>query len=106
MSDSDLLRTLRALAGNDVRNGLGPLEPRGALTGKRVSVAYTKPKTGGGGIAGPLIETDGTLRTWWPNGFASTDGLLVLPAIKTLVLKDANGERVEVQLADISAVTP
>ncbi|OEC61290.1 hypothetical protein [Pseudomonas sp. ENNP23] len=106
MSDSDLLRTLRALAGNDGRNGLGPLEPRGALTGKRVSVAYTKPKTGGGGIAGPLVEPDAKQRAWWPNGYASTDALLVLPAIKTLVLKDANGERVEVQLADISAVTP
>lgn len=104
MSDSDLLRTLRALAGNDGRNGLGPLEPRGALTGKRVSVAYTKPKTGGGGIAGPLIETDGTLRTWWPNGPVSTDGLIVFPAIRALKLRDANKELVEVQLADVSGV--
>ncbi|WP_271103413.1 hypothetical protein [Pseudomonas tohonis] len=106
MSDSELLRTLQALVGPEGRKSLNVLEPRGALSGKRVSIAYTKPKTGtGGGIASPLIETNGALRTWWPNGPISTDGLIVFPAIKALKLQDANGAMVDVQLADVSGVT-
>lgn len=87
---------------------LNTLERKGQRVATRGRGVWKEPaKTGtGGGIAGPLVEPDAKQRAWWPNGYASTDGLLVLPAIKTLKLQDANGEPVEIQLADISAVTP
>lgn len=87
---------------------LNTLERKGQRVATRGRGVWKEPaKTGtGGGIAGPLVEPDAQQRAWWPNGYATTDGLLVLPAIKTLKLQDANGEPVEIQLADISAVTP
>lgn len=86
---------------------LNTLERKGQRVATRGRGVWKEPaKTGTGGIAGPLVEPDAQQRAWWPNGYASTDGLLVLPAIKTLKLQDANGEPVEVQLADMSAVTP
>jgi len=77
---------------------------------------------GTGGIASPLIEGEtapappvgdpdavmtGTPqldRTYWPEGLKSSDGLFILPAIKELVMRDANGDKVLFQLADPSAV--
>lgn len=87
---------------------LNTLERKGQRVATRGRGVWKEPaKTGtGGGIAGPLVEPDAKQRAWWPNGYATTDGLLVLPAIKTLKLQDANGEPVEVQLADVSAVVP
>ncbi|MDG9783122.1 hypothetical protein [Metapseudomonas otitidis] len=87
---------------------LNTLERKGQRVATRGRGVWKEPaKTGtGGGIAGPLVEPDAQQRAWWPNGYASTDGLLVLPAIKTLKLQDANGEPVEIQLADMSAVAP
>lgn len=87
---------------------LNTLERKGQRVATRGRGVWKEPaKTGtGGGIAGPLVEPDAQQRAWWPNGYATTDGLLVLPAIKTLKLQDANGEPVEVQLADMAAVTP
>lgn len=87
---------------------LNTLERKGQRVATRGRGVWKEPaKTGtGGGIAGPLVEPDAQQRAWWPNGYASTDGLLVLPAIKTLKLQDANGEPVEIQLADMAAVTP
>lgn len=87
---------------------LNTLERKGQRVATRGRGVWKEPaKTGtGGGIAGPLVEPDAKQRAWWPNGYATTDGLLVLPAIKTLKLQDANGEPVEIQLADVSAVTP
>lgn len=87
---------------------LNTLERKGQRVATRGRGVWKEPaKAGtGGGIAGPLVEPDAKQRAWWPNGYASTDGLLVLPAIKTLKLQDANGEPVEIQLADMSAVAP
>lgn len=87
---------------------LNTLERKGQRVATRGRGVWKEPaKTGtGGGIAGPLVEPDAQQRAWWPNGYATTDGLLVLPAIKTLKLQDANGEPVEIQLADMSAVAP
>ena len=51
-----------------------------------------------GGIASPLVEktkTEGTAqvpdRDYYADGLTSSDGLLILPAIKTLRMTDANG---------------
>lgn len=88
---------------------LRQVQPRGGIPGGMSTAFWSdnaRAPSAGGGIAGPLVEPDAKQRAWWPNGYATTDGLLVLPAIKTLKLQDANGEPVEVQLADVSAVTP
>lgn len=61
----------------------------------------------GGSVASPLTEktvTDGGVtrpdREYWPEGLVSSDGLFVLPAIKTAHFVDANGSEVEVNFAN------
>lgn len=79
---------------------LPPIPPKGSLP---VRAGVGEWRGGGeatGGIAGPLVETDATTREYWPQGLRSSDGLFVLPAIKTLNLTDANGAEVVIQLAD------
>jgi len=39
-------------------------------------------------------------REYWPVGWKTTDGLFTLPAIKTVVFADANGEPVELRFAN------
>lgn len=87
---------------------LAPVEPRGirlATTGRGTFTAPTTPGTGG--IASPLVEKTKLEsgkqvpdRDYYPDGLTSSDGLLILPAIKTLRLADANGADVEFQLAN------
>ncbi|MBW5416106.1 MULTISPECIES: hypothetical protein [unclassified Pseudomonas] len=96
---------------------LPAIEKRGAMAPLSGVGTYKPPaKTATAGIASPLTEktkvgegTDeyGTIkkknipdREWYPNGYLSSDGLFVLPAIKTLNLTDANGAEVVIKLAD------
>lgn len=82
------------------RKTLSTVEPRGALPAQRGRGEYTAPSTGGGGgIASPLVEQSYALREYWPNGEYSNDGLLTLPAAKKLVLTDADGAEVIINLA-------
>lgn len=81
---------------------LPPLPPKGALA-VMVGVGEWRgggEASGGGGIASPLTEPDASNREYWPGGLTSSDGLFVLPAIKTLNLVDANGAAVQIQLAN------
>lgn len=80
-----------------VRKQLKTLGPRGALP------AQTSPGTdtpnpvrapSGGGIASPVTETNYALREYWPGGLPSSDGLLMLPAVKKVVMSDAEGAEV------------
>lgn len=85
------------------RPGLRALEPRGAIAAQRGRGIYdpvAAGHSGGGGIASPLTEASAAAREYWPAGLASSDGLFVLPAIKTLSLTDANGAAVIVELAN------
>lgn len=50
--------------------------------------------SGGGGIASPLTETGYAYRTWHTTGVKSTDGLFMLPALKSITMADANGAEV------------
>lgn len=59
---------------------------------------------GGGGIASPLTEPSFADREYWSSGFPSSDGLFILPAIKTLKLLDADDAEVVINLADPEAV--
>jgi len=56
-------------------------------------------QTGTGGIAGPLTEEDITKREYY-DPLMSSDGLFALPQIKVMVLTDADGLEVKVELAD------
>lgn len=83
------------------RNGLPPLEPKGALPAKVGVADYVGPAAGsGGGIASPLTEGDIALRTYWSNGYVSSDGLFTLPAIKKIAMTDADDVPVEFNYAD------
>lgn len=58
---------------------------------------------GGGGVASPVTEASVSAREYWPAGWQTTDGLFVFPAIKKVVMADANSETVEFRFADPSA---
>lgn len=82
---------------------LGAVPASGALPAARGRGTYSPPVAGGGGIASPLTEPDAATREYWPGGLASSDGLFVLPAIKTLNLTDDNDAPVQIKLADPGA---
>lgn len=74
---------------------LRTIQPRGLLPAAR-GTASNLPKpvsnSGGGGIASPLTEPDYLAREFWPDGLVSSDGLFFMPAVKKVVMQDANGE--------------
>lgn len=82
-----------------IRPTLRPVNPRGSISAERGRGVYTPPATGGG-IASPLTEAEIASREYWASGLKSSDGLFVLPAIKTLNLTDANGAAVRIELAN------
>ena len=83
------------------RRTLRPVAPVGALAPATGRGNYTPPPAPtGGGIASPLEETDVTLRTYWPNGYVSSDGLFTLPAPRKIMMIDADGAEVEFNYAD------
>lgn len=88
------------------RKTLRPIAPVGPLPPSQGRGVYKAPPAATGGIASPLVEDTTVVngatvpdREYWPGGLLSSDGLFVLPAIKTLNLTDANGAPVQIQLA-------
>lgn len=61
---------------------------------------------GGGGIAGPLVETDVALRQYHETGLVSSDGLFFLPAIKRVVMEDADNQTVAFEYAAPASLEP
>ncbi|MDH4873011.1 hypothetical protein [Pseudomonas sp. BN515] len=61
-----------------------------------------KPKIGGGGggVAWPLTEPSFAAREYWPTGLWSSDGILMIPAPKTIHLVDADGTEGALNLAN------
>ncbi|MCQ4311683.1 hypothetical protein NAV33_07215 [Pseudomonas stutzeri] len=53
-----------------------------------------------GGAAGPFTEEDYTKREWWASGLPSSDGLLVFPAEKKVLMTDGNGAEVVFNYAE------
>lgn len=105
MSDAGLVRNLNALLQPRTRKELRQVEPRGPLKGKRVRAGYKAAATGGG-IASPLTEKTKDQggspvadREYYPAGLVSSDGLMVLPAIKKQTFTDANGAEVVMDFA-------
>ena len=102
---STFKRDLNALESGATARRSGALrsvEPRGGVPSSTARVDYTPPANtgGGGGIASPLTEADVTLRTYWPNGYVSSDGLFTLPAPRKIMMLDADGAEVEFNYAD------
>lgn len=80
------------------------VDPVGPLPATRGTGVYQAPASGtGGGIASPVTEPSAATRTYWPGGWPSNDGLLVLPAIRQVQMQDANGAEVIFDYADPSA---
>ena len=109
MSDKQLVTALNSLVKPVSRKELKPLEPRGALAGKRATAEYKAPATGtGGGIASPLTEASYAAREYWPvEVLTSSDGLLTfrVKPIKKIVQADANDAEV-VQIFAQPVATP
>jgi hypothetical protein len=95
---NDLNRLVRPLS---QKKQLPELPKRGPLPAQTGTSTYTAPAAvgGGGGIASPLSETDYTKREYWENSIISSDGLFSIPAIKKLVLTDADGVQAIINLA-------
>lgn len=95
---NDLNRLVRP---QSQKKQLPALAKRGALPAQKGTSTYTPPAAagGGGGIASPLSETDYTKREYWENSIISSDGLFSIPAIKKLVLTDADGAQAIINLA-------
>ncbi|GLK88324.1 hypothetical protein [Pseudomonas turukhanskensis] len=87
---------------------LRAVPPVGPTAAKRGTGTYKAPASGtGGGIASPVTEktkvVDGKTvpdRVYYAAGFTSSDGLFILPAIKTQNMADANGADVVFEFAD------
>ena len=87
------------------RPTLPPVQSRGGLPAQVGVGSYGGNPSGGGkgGIASPLTEqADG--REYYPDGLPSSDGLLVLPAIKKLSFLDSNGAEAVFDFAELVAL--
>lgn len=92
------------------RKTLKPVPKVGALPAKRGRALYKGAKVSTGvGIASPLKELnifnegETTItpdREYWAEGWASSDGLFVIPAIKTVNMVDANGNKVKFEYSN------
>ncbi|MFN9529664.1 MAG: hypothetical protein ACK561_09975 [Pseudomonadaceae bacterium] len=110
MSYQRLISDLQGLLQPERREGLPAVARRGARAGKRVSVPYVAPPTGGG-ISWPLVEGGGTgdtavfARTYHDTAttIVTTDGLLALEVfqVATITMHDANGEVGELRFAPL-----
>jgi len=109
---ADINRTVRPTRQG---NSLPTLEPRGSQPAQRGRGDWdeTRARRAAAGIASPLTEK--TMinaagkavpqREYWPTGLYSSDGLFMIPSLKTLNLIDANGEPVQIQLGEAGLIT-
>lgn len=102
VSDKAFRDDLRALAVSDSdARVLPPAAERAPIPASRGVANYTPAaSSAGGGIAGPLVETDFSSRQYYARGTRSSDGLFFIPALKEIQLTDANGEIVTIKLAE------
>lgn len=90
-SPKDLTDALRRLMEDQGGNAPEPMKPRGsAQSSKSATAPGGSPKSNSGGIASPLTELDSSRREYYPSGWKTTDGLFTFPALKKVVMADAN----------------
>lgn len=82
------------------RRSLPAVPAVGAVPASKGRGEYKPPAATTGGIASPLTEADVSLRTYWANGYVSSDGLFTLPAPSKIMMTDASGAEVEFNYAD------
>lgn len=90
------------------RKSLPTLDPRGGVAAQRGVAPWvdSRPSSSGGGVAWPLTEQLFGQREYWEGGQASSDGLFFFPAIKKLVLTDADGREGVINLAQPEPPAP
>ena len=95
---------LRALADSETENRtLPPARERPPIPAARGIATYTAPPAqAGSGVASPLTEADFAKREYYAFGTRSSDGLFFIPAIKKMVMSDANSEEVVFNFAEQS----
>ncbi len=93
---------MRALAEDSPEKlKLPDIAPRGSMPSQRSVASFVMPiGRSGGGIASPLTEPSFAAREYYATGTRSSDGLFFIPAIKTLVMLDANEDEVKLQFAE------
>ena len=86
-----------------VREPLPVVPKRGSMDAARGRGIWSgaEPSTGGGGIASPLTETPDA-REYYASGVKSSDGLFFIPAIKTMIMRDADNELIPIYFAEPS----
>jgi len=90
----------RLAAPQQQRRSLPSISPVGSVPASVGRGSYVAPAAAAtAGIASPLTEPSYAAREYWPGGDYSTDGLLVIPATKKMVLADADGAEVIINLA-------
>lgn len=92
---------MRALAEDSPEKlKLPDIAPRGSMPSQRSVANFVMPiGSSGGGIASPLTEPLQSAREYHAEGTRSSDGLFFIPAIKKLVMRDANDAEVIFQYA-------
>ncbi len=108
MNRKDLQEAIQRLVDNGQAKSQDyvPHQPRESLASGR---AKAEPSSGGSdtaGIASPLTEPDINAREYHGTPLTSSDGLFTMPAVKKVVLEDANGREVVMEYDDPSNLTP
>ena len=88
-----------------IKDSLKDLPARGAIVSKRV---IGRRVSGAGGIASPLSEVSGGRTYYAERTIDSTDGMfqLVYLPLKTITMRDANGEIVVFGFDDVTPTPP
>lgn len=93
---------MNALAeSNRQARSLPVLASRGGEVARRGRADWAAPSlpSGSGGIASPITEPLFASREYYESGTRSSDGLFFIPAVKKIVMTDANGDPVIFQYA-------
>lgn len=98
MSSRDLVDDLKRIIPPSAKADMPkPHTARQSIPGSR-SVGQSGQSTTAG-IASPLSEPDISARTFHATPLISSDGLFTMPAVKKIVMKDANGREVVFEYA-------
>lgn len=91
-SPKDMTDALRRLMSEQSSPAPEPMATRGSAASSRSAAAPggSGAKSGSDGIASPLTELDASLREYYSAAWKTTDGLFAFPALKKVVMTDAN----------------
>lgn len=101
MSSKDLSDALRKLMESQPTQGQPePMPVRGGVSSSKSAAPLGGGgKSASGGIASPLVELSSSTREYYSTGWKTTDGLFSFPALKKVVMTDANDNTVVFEFA-------